>query len=52
MIALGVVILLVPVQQSSAIFLLSPELTEDELIELYKLEQLVNTEHEEMKFLS
>ena len=45
MIALGVVILLVPVQQSSAIFLPSPELTEDELIELYKLEQLVNAEH-------
>jgi len=45
MIALGVVILLVPVQQSTAIFLPSPELTEDELIELYKLEQLVNAEH-------
>ena len=44
MIALGVIILLVPVQQSSAIFLPSPELTEDELIELYKLEQLVNAE--------
>jgi len=44
MIALGVVILLVPVPQSSAIFLPSPELTEDELIELYKLEQLVNAE--------
>jgi len=44
MIALGVVILLVPIQQSSAIFLPSPELTEDELIELYKLEQLVNAE--------
>jgi len=44
MIALGVVILLVPVQQSSAIFLPSPELTEDELIELYKLEQLDNAE--------
>ena len=45
MIALGVVILLVPAQQSSAIFLPSPELTEDELIELYKLEQLVYAEH-------
>ncbi len=45
MIALGVVILLVPVQQSSAIFLPSLELTEDELIELYKLEQLVYAEH-------
>ena len=42
-IALGVVILLVPDQQSSAI-LPSSELTEDELIELYKLEQLVNAE--------
>jgi len=51
MIALGVVILLVLVPQSSSIFLPSPELTEDELIELYKLEQLVNTEHEEMKLL-
>jgi len=45
MIALGVVILLVPAQQSSAIFLPFSELTEDELIELYKLEQLVNVEH-------
>ncbi len=45
MIALGVVILLVPTQQSCAIFFTSPELTEDELIELYKLEQLVNAEH-------
>ena len=45
MIALGVVILLVPAQQSSAIFLPFSELTEDELIELYKLEQLVNAEH-------
>jgi len=44
LIALGVVILLVPVPQSSAIFLPFPELTEDELIELYKLEQLVNAE--------
>jgi len=44
MIALGVVILLVPTQQSSAIFFTSPELTEDELIELYKLEQLDNVE--------
>jgi len=44
MIALGVLILLVPTQQSSAIFFPSPELTEDELIELYKLEQLDNVE--------
>jgi len=44
MIALGAVILLVPAQQSSAIFFPSPELTEDELIELYKLEQLDNVE--------
>jgi len=45
MIALGIVILLVPIQQSSAIFLPSHELTEDELIELYKLEQLGYAEH-------
>jgi len=43
-IALGVVILLVPTQQSSAIFFPSLELTEEELIELYKLEQLDNVE--------
>jgi len=55
MIALGIVILLVPVQQSSAIFLPSPELTLEKAnlylknarltIELYKLEQPVNAEH-------
>jgi len=55
MIALGVVILLVPVQQSSAIFLPSPELTLEKAnlylknarltLELYKLEQPVNAEH-------
>ncbi len=42
---LSFTILFFPVQQGYGFFTLPPELNEEQLIELYKLEQLVNAEH-------
>ncbi len=44
-ILLTVAILFFPVQQGYGFFTLPPELNEEQLIELYKLEQLVKAEH-------
>jgi len=44
-ILLSVATLFFPVQQGYGFFTLPPELNEEQLIELYKLEQLVNAEH-------
>jgi len=43
-ILLSVALLFFPVQQGYGFFTLSPELNEDQLIEMYKLEQLVKAE--------
>ena len=44
-ILLSVATLFFPVQQGYGFFTLPPELNEEQLIELYKLEQIVNAEH-------